>query len=90
MYFVEYVNGQQNVVTKFLRVTLTNHNLKYYPYLDTFKFYNPHTGVFANTDSYRYEYVLVQSNGGLLPPEPEPESEYNGEEEFDDQPWAEI
>lgn len=67
-----------------LSVKLENHVLSYYPYLDTFKFYNPFDGLFSNSDESKFKYILVQSNGGLVPPPPpEPEEDYE-EEMIDD------
>jgi hypothetical protein len=49
-----------------LRVELDNHHLDFYPYLDTFKFYNPNNGIISNSSYFQYEYVLVQANGELV------------------------
>lgn len=68
-------------VVKDLIVRLDNYDFSYYPYLDTFKFFNFYKGTFANSSHFTYDYVLVQSNGGLEPePEPEPD-------EYDDNEW---
>jgi hypothetical protein len=48
---------------KNLYVILDNHNLSYYPYLDTFKFYDVSKGRFSNSQSYNFDYTLIQSNG---------------------------
>ncbi len=56
--------GSSNVEL-FLKVKLDNHQLRYYPYIDTFKFYNPDSGVFSNWNSSFKNYVLIQSNGAL-------------------------
>lgn len=53
-----------------LTVKLDNHKIDYYPYLDTFKFYNSKTGNFSNSDNFNFQYVLVQSNGDVVPPPP--------------------
>ena len=90
MYFVEYINGNPNAMAKYLYVTLPNHRIKYYPYLDTFKFYNSHNGTFSNNDTYLYEFILVQSNGGLVPPEPEPDPDEFMDEEDNHHDWIEI
>lgn len=87
---IKYVDGNPVPCNMQLYVTLENHRQNYYPYLDTFKFYDPTHGVFSNSDAYRegfiLEYVLVQSNGDLVPPEPEdePEPEYYEEDEYND------
>ena len=58
-------------------------NLRYYPYLDTFPFFDLASGVLYN-DEYnsKWEYRLVQANGSLTPPDPEPE--------YDDDDGAEL
>lgn len=62
---------------KHLYVILENHNLKHYPYLDTFKFYNCYKGRFSNSQNYNYDYVLVQSSGRVEREEEEQESEWD-------------
>jgi len=57
---------------------LEKHNLSWYPYLDTFKYYNLCKGRFSNSQSYNFDYTLVQSSGLV-----EREQETN-EEEWDD------
>lgn len=56
-------------------------NLRYYPYLDTFPFFDLRNGVLYN-DEYnsKWEYRLVQANGSLTPP-PDPE-EYDDNEQL--------
>jgi hypothetical protein len=64
-----------------LSVKLDNHLLNWYPYLDTFKFYNPKNGKFSNWMSSRTDYVLIQSSGSLEPErEPEPELEFDDDD----------
>ena len=75
MYFDE---GIGEPVRRSLYVTLDNYNLSYYPYLDTFKFFNYDKGRFSNSDSYNFDYILTQSNGQTeREPEPEPEEYYD-------------
>jgi len=76
-----YVDIDNKPVRKHLYVILENHNLNWYPYLDTFKFYNVYKGRFSNSDRYNFDYVLVQSSG-LVEREPEPEEEYYDDDEF--------
>jgi hypothetical protein len=78
------INSNPTNVNIALYVKLENHKLEYYPYLDTFKFYDPNTGTFSNNDEFRFKYMLVQSNGSLVPPDPT----FGEEEEFaDDDQW---
>jgi len=70
MYFIE--NGV--AVAKSLYVVLDKSDFSYYPYLDTFKFFQFNRSRFSNSDSYNFDYVLVQSNG-QMEREPEPEEE---------------
>lgn len=58
-------DGSGDPIKKKLYVTLENHNLSYYPYLDTFKFFNFDKGRFSNTDSYNFDYILIQSSGAM-------------------------
>ncbi len=66
-------------------VNLTNHQLSYYPYLDTFKYYNPRNGQFSNSSNFTHIYKLVQSSGGLEPHREEIEEEFYEDEHFDDE-----
>jgi hypothetical protein len=58
-------DGTGSPVRKQLYVMLDEHNLSYYPYLDTFKFFNFEKGRFSNSDSYNFDYILVQSSGAV-------------------------
>jgi len=49
---------------KSLYVILEDAEQEFYPYLDTFKFYNVSGKRFSNSDSYSFDYILVQSTGG--------------------------
>ncbi len=75
MYFDE---GIGEPVRKSLYVNLDNFDMSYYPYLDTFKFFSLSRGRFSNSDSYNFDYILVQSNGqSERDPEPEEETWYD-------------
>jgi hypothetical protein len=77
-----YVEIDGSPQKKHLYVILDNHNLSYYPYLDTFKYYDPFKGRFSNSEKFNYMYTLVQSSG-LVERESEPEDEYyDDEDEF--------
>ena len=52
-------------VKKSLYVSLDKYNMSYYPYLDTFKNFNEDKGRFSNSQSYNYDFTLVQSNGAV-------------------------
>ena len=73
-----YIDIDGNPERKHLYVVLEKHNLSWYPYLDTFKYYNLCKGRFSNSQSYNFDYTLVQSSGLV-----EREQETN-EEEWDD------
>jgi hypothetical protein len=62
-------------VRKSLYVLLDNYSMSYYPYLDTFKNFNEEKGRFSNSQSYNYDFTLVQSNGAVER-EPEPDEEF--------------
>lgn len=52
-------------------VKLGQSSFEYYPYLDTFKFFNCSTGILRNHENCGYDYCLVQANGSLVPEEVE-------------------
>ena len=64
-----------------LYVILEESDQDWYPYLDTFKFYNVGRKRFSNSDHFGFDYVLVQSNGERERHEEEPEETYSDEEE---------
>jgi len=65
-----------------LYVKPDNHNFRWYPYFDTFKFYNQYAGKFSNTDYYEFSYILTQSNGEMeRESENEPEEDYWDDEQ---------
>lgn len=71
-----------------LYVKLDNTEQENYPYLDTFKFYKVDRNRFSNSDSFTFDYVLIQSNGATEREEEEPdeeEPEYWGDSDDDDQ-----
>lgn len=74
-----YIDIDGEPVRKHLYVILEKHNLSWYPYLDTFKYYNPLKGRFSNSQNYNYDYTLVQSSGRV-----EREEETDTEEDWDD------
>lgn len=75
MFFDE---GIGEPVKKSLYVLLDKYSMSYYPYLDTFKNFNEEKGRFSNSQSYNYDFTLVQSNGAV-------EREHEPEEEWFDE-----
>lgn len=73
-----FVDDDGKPERKQLYINLDKHNLSWYPYLDTFKYYNVFKGRFSNSQSLNYQYTLVQSSGLV-----ERESESDGEYEDD-------
>ena len=71
--------GTGEPVKKSLYVILDNYSMPYYPYLDTFKNFNEYKGRFSNSQSYNYDFTLVQSNGAVER-EPEPEQDWIDDE----------
>ena len=67
--------GTGEPVKKSLYVLLDNYSMSYYPYLDTFKNFYENKGRFSNSQSYNYDFTLVQSNGAVER-EPEPDDEF--------------
>lgn len=74
-----FVDIDDKPVTKQLYINLEKHNLSWYPYLDTFKYYNIFEGRFSNSQILNYQYTLVQSSGLV-----EREREEELDEEYDD------
>jgi len=71
-----YFNIKNNPVRIKCKVNLGNFLLKYYPYLDTFPYFDRNNGDIYNDEYNKYwQFKLVQANGSLYPPEPEPEIE---------------
>ena len=68
-----------------LYVKLDNTEQEYFPYLDTFKFYKVDKNRFSNSDSFTFDYVLIQSNGATEREEEpdEEEPEYWGDDDDD-------
>jgi hypothetical protein len=56
-----------------LTVKLDNHICDYYPYIDSFKFYSRKLGTLSNSEWFSYKYILIQNDGGLVPPKEEEE-----------------
>ena len=74
--------GDRNPVKLSLYVELENLEQRYYPYLDTFKHYNVGKKRLSNSDGFRFDYILIQSNGALeREEEPEEELEYWGDDD---------
>jgi hypothetical protein len=71
------------------KVTLDNYQFKYYPYLDTFPFFNPDCGFFTNSEfGLPWEYKLVQADGSLFrqreeEPEDVPDEDFVFDEDDD-------
>lgn len=67
-----------------LTVNIDSHKFFYYPYLDSFQFYNTTTGDFHNNPYSNFEYTLIQANGSLTNEE---ESD-DGEDDSEDDSWS--
>jgi len=62
----QFFDLKSEVVRIKCSVNLKNFRLDYYPYLDTFPYFNWHTGVISNDEySSDWEYKLVQADGSL-------------------------
>jgi hypothetical protein len=55
-----------------LIIKLEKSQLRWYPYLDTFKYFSEWKGTFSNSRKWTWDFCLIQSNGML---EPEPQEE---------------
>jgi hypothetical protein len=73
-----YIDVDGNPERMHLYVILDKHNLSYYPYLDTFKYYEIWKGRFSNSQNYNFDYTLVQSSGLV---ERESEVEYEDDDD---------
>lgn len=76
MKFIE--NGV--AVAKSLYVILDKVEFSYYPYLDTFKFFNFRLKRLSNDQDLSHDFSLVQSCGRLFSPEPEPDEFFDDDE----------
>jgi hypothetical protein len=65
-----------------LHIKLTKSNFNYYPYLDTFKYFDIEEGTLYNYEKSFTNFKLVQSNGMLEREEREVYDEYEDEEEW--------
>jgi hypothetical protein len=63
-----------------LYVELDSIGLSYFPYLDTFKNFNVRKNRFSNSQSFNFDYVLVQSNGQVERDEPEQEPDWEDDD----------
>lgn len=79
------VNGDIREMKLF--VNLTNYKQNFYPYLDTFKYFNDFNGNFSNSSTFSYSYKLVQSNGMTHREEVEEEIEFYEEDDYVNDPW---
>lgn len=78
-----YFNDIDGSTARFrLYVNLNTDELDFYPFLDTFKFYNPENSRFSNSKDFDYKYCLIQSTGGL---EPQPRPDRMGDGMFGNQ-----
>jgi len=77
-----YVDVDNHPERKHLYLILKNHNLSWYPYLDTFKYYDVFKGRFSNSSHYDFNYILVQSSGLV---ERQREEEHEEEMGWDDE-----
>lgn len=71
----KYFIKDNEVVRLKLGTKLDKWKFDYYPYLDTFKFFNYTKGILYNHDSFNFHYILVQSNGRVTNEEDEYENE---------------
>lgn len=65
-----------------LMIKLPVKNFKYYPYLDTFKFFDSINGILYNKHNRKTQYTLIQCDGSL-----EKSEEYVDENETNDADW---
>jgi len=67
-----YFNIGNSPIKLKCKVKLIDRLFRYYPYLDTFPFFDLNNGILYNDEyNQNWEYKLVQANGSLTPPEPE-------------------
>jgi len=78
-----FISPSNELVDLQLKVKLDTWNLNSYPYLDTFKYFNPNEGIISNSNAFYYTYTLVQTNG-MLYREDIPNEDLVEEEPLDD------
>lgn len=64
-----------------LKIKLETNRINYFPYLDTFKYYNHFKGLLFNYESINYSYILTR-NDGLLEDEIVEDDEFYFDEDF--------
>lgn len=57
------IDGKKNTLN--LKINLTSFSYEFYPYLDTFKFFNKEDGILYNYKDNKHKYVLTRTNGEL-------------------------
>ena len=76
--FFDTNQGQPTLLNLYVNL---DDNFSYFPYLDTFKYYNTYKKRFSNSEGYQYDFKLVQSNGQVeRDPEPEEEMFYDDDD----------
>lgn len=71
-----------------LLINLPNYNQSFYPYLDTFKYFNDLNGDFSNSSTFPYSYKLIQSDGTTHREEPPMEENIEFyEDDYVIDPW---
>lgn len=69
----QYFDIKHNPVKIKCQIKLDNYRLRFYPYLDTFPFFDIDNGIISNNEySSNWRYKLVQANGSI---QPEPQDE---------------
>ena len=67
------------------KLKIIDNILRYYPYLDTFPFFDMNNGVLYNDEfNHLWSYKLVQSDGNLFPPDREPDMEPEFDDDYDE------
>lgn len=79
----QYFNVKGDVIKLKCEIKLDKKNLDYYPYLDTFPFFDFENGILFNDEFSSHDYKLTQANGRLEPTQHE-EEPLHEDEMYDD------
>lgn len=74
------IDGQEVLLN--CKIELNKFKIDYYPYLDTFQFFNISNGTLFNWPNFDTQYILNRANGSLIDDEEELEPEHEDDESY--------
>lgn len=77
----QFFDIKGEVIRARCKINLENTDFRYYPYLDTFPYFNWNSKEVSNDEyGFSWDYKLVQANGELEPPPQEDENNYDDDD----------